>query len=630
MKERGIVSSWTLASVGLFTSLASGQTPEETRVKSAQQPNFLLITLEDLSPHFGCYGDPLARTPVVDRLAAEGFRYENAFALASVCAPCRSAILSARWTVSLGSQHMRSLITLPAGLRCFPAHLRDAGYFCYNAGKADYNFREPADAWNASGAKAKAGWTLRQKDQPFCGVYNFTETHQGAAMTAAVAARQRARLPPASVVDPSQVTVPPYYPDTPAVRQELANVYNNVALADIRVGELLANLEKDGLADNTIVIFFADGGDGIPRVKSHTYHESLHVPLVIRIPPKLRTPATPASGDVLDELVSLMDLGPTVLSLAGIKPPEDWDGRAFLGEHKAPAPAFLFAHRDRINSAYNFERAVMDSRWHYIRNFRPDLEPHAPSRGHEDDPVLGDARRLHREGKLTGPAAAWLERSGTAEHLYDVQNDPWCVTNLVADPAQRERLEQRRSALREWQVRVKDLGVLPESLQLRLAEAAGSPSAIAAEQLSPVFAFLAKPNVSAADCLKAIESPNATVRFWAVQGLGQAGAPAAHISALRKLLQDEDPTVRVAAANSLCRLGQTGEDAFAVLRATLMNGNYADRLEVINAVRCLGPAASSLRPELQRLVDVKLPGCGEQYLPTAAQYALQAIDGRGR
>ncbi len=593
---------------------------------AAVRPNFLIISWEDTSPRFGCYGDPLARTPVVDRLAAAGIRYAQAYAVAGVCAPSRSSIIAARHAVALGSQHMRSTAALPADFRCFPSHLREAGYYCYNATKTDYNFTTPDGTWDQSGGARKT-WKDFPAGRPWLAVYNFTESHQGQAISAKSAAKQRGQLPPAAVVQPAQVRVPPYYPDTPAVREELANVYNNIALADLRTGELLDRLERDGLAEDTVVLFFGDHGDGIARVKSHVYHESLHVPLVVRIPAKFRGASTPAPGSVATELVSLMDLGPTLLSLAGLRSPEGWHGRAFLGEHRAPAPAFLCGHRDRMNGAYLTARAVWDGRWHYIRTFRPDREQHPPMRGHEDDPALIDARRLHRAGKFTGPAAGWLEQTTAPERLYDVRTDPHCVHDLARDPAQTEVLRRFRLALREWQVRVKDLGLLPESQQLKLAAAAGSALAIPAETVArlPDLALAWERGAGAVDELTAaLGSRNPAERYWAVIGLGLM-QDARMRPALEARRRDEDSAVALSAVWMLHRQGGTDEAGIEVLRRILRHGDYAERLEALQIVRCLGLAARSLAPEVEHLRTLKPATYHEGYFATAAGFAAAAI-----
>ncbi len=591
---------------------------------AADRPNFLVITWEDVSPRFGCYGDKLAHTPAVDQLAAEGIRFDQAYSVSGVCAPSRSSIISARWPVSLGSQHMRSEVALPPNLRCFPAYLREVGYYCINPGKLDYNFKAPADTWDAVGPKAE--WSNRQPGQPFLAVYNLVETHQGPSQRQSTADRQRERLPKDIVVTPDQVSVPGYFPDTPGVRQQLANVYNNIAYADRITNGFLKKLRDEGLEDDTIVIVYGDHGDGIPRVKCHLYHESLRVPLVVKIPAKFRSADTPAPGSAVDDLVTLMDLGPTLLSLAGVAPPADWDGRAFLGAHRQPAPPFLYGHRDRIDFFSNDQRCVFDQRWHYIRDFRPDLMPRGPSHSFEISAILQDSQRLHQQGKFTGPQASWLEKTGIPEELFDTQADPRCLHNLATDPAQVERLAAMRGALRDWQTRVKDLAFLPESMQTRLASEHGSATAIPAALLAklpdladaPLQGKTALPKLNAA-----LDSSNAAERFWAVLGLGTIHDTDS-IPALQKHLSDPDLTVATTAAWSLHRLGQTDTASLDALRRGLKNRSPFAQLETLQLVHHIGPAAAPLKPDLQRLTQAKTPPLYARQIGYAAEFALKA------
>jgi arylsulfatase A-like enzyme len=611
-------------SVLIMTVLAFIASWPVTSIRAAERPNFLVITWEDVSPHFGCYGDKLAHTPTIDRLAAEGVRFDKAFAVAGVCAPSRSAIVSARWPVSLGSQHMRSEVKLPPDFRCFPAYLRDAGYYCINPGKTDYNFKAPADTWDV--ADKDGSWSHRKPGQPFVAVYNFEETHQGPSQRQSTADAKRAALPKKAIVTPEQVSVPGYFPDTPGVRQQLANVHNNIARADQLTGELLKKLREEGLEDDTIVIFYGDHGDGIPRIKTHLYHVSLRVPLIVKIPAKFRNKATPAPGSAVDELVSLMDLGPTMLSLAGIQPPAGWDGRACLGEHAQAAPRFLFGHRDRVDFSSNLQRAVHDGRWHYIRDFRPDLMPRPPSHSFEISAILQDSRRLHRAGTFTGPQASWLEKTGIIEELYDTQTDPHCLQNLATDPAQAERLATMRGALREWQLRVKDLALLPESVQARLASQHGRASAIPADLLSKLPDLADAPlhgKTARAALTTALDSANATERFWAVIGLGTVQATES-AAVLQKHLTDPDATVATAAAWSLHRLGHTDSASLEALRRGLKNRSPFVQLETLQLVHHIGPAAAPLKPDLQRLTKAKTPPPYARQIGYAAEFALKA------
>ena len=298
----------------------------------AGRPNVLWITCEDLSPRLGCYGDDLARSPRLDRLAAQGTRYSHAFGVYGVCAPNRYCLITGRLPWSDGAGPMRTMkrtgaladvtdpelraiptweATPPPQVRCFPELLRAAGYFCTNDRKTDYQFRAPPTVWDRNGKGA--GWRDRPGHgtpaaAPFFAVVNFTTTHES---------KVHRRTSPA-VTDRAAVTVPPFLPDVPSVREDLARQYDNLAALDRQVGAVLDDLAADGLADDTVVMFFSDHGDGLPRHKRWVYDSGTQVPLIVRFPPG--HPDCNPPGGVSDRLVSFVDFAPTVLSLAGLEP----------------------------------------------------------------------------------------------------------------------------------------------------------------------------------------------------------------------------------------------------------------------------------------------------------------------
>ena len=295
------------------------------------RPNILWITCEDISPNLGCFGDLYAVTPNLDRLATEGVRYTNAFAVIGVCAPARSTLITGMYAPSLGTHPMRCRGTLPDYVRCFPEYLRDAGYYCTNNVKTDYNFATPESAWDESSRQAH--WRKRRAGQPFFSVFNFTSCHESqirlpeekyAERTADFTSRQRH--------DPALATIPPYHPDTPEVRRDWARYADMITYMDREVGALLAELDADGLADDTIVIFFSDHGAGMPRSKRWLYDSSLRVPMIVRFPKKYQHLAPGEPGAITDRLVSFVDFAPTVLSLAGVLIADHMQGEPFLGE----------------------------------------------------------------------------------------------------------------------------------------------------------------------------------------------------------------------------------------------------------------------------------------------------------
>lgn len=420
------------------------------------RPNILWISLEDTSPRFGCYGDEVARTPNIDRLAAGGCRFPHAFSTAGVCAPSRASIITGMYSTSIGAHQMRTSsfkrktadhapyeTVPPPYVKCFSEYLRAAGYYCSNNSKTDYQFAPPFTAWDDC---SDAGhWRNRKAGQPFFAVFNPTVTHESGMWP-----KENETLH----TDPDDVTLPPTIPDTPQTRETLARHYDNLAKADARVGELLDQLEADGLAKNTIVFLWSDHGEGLPRAKRWLYDAGIRIPLIVRWPGGLE------AGSVSEQLVSLIDLGPTVLSLCNLPAPAHLQGQPFLGRDNQPRE-HVFAARDRHDEAYDMVRATRDARFKYIRNFHPEL-PYflwIPYRNRQ--PIMQEMWRLHLDEKLAGAQNLMFEPR-PPEELYDTKNDPFEINNLASDPRHRETLQRLRGVLDAWRQEVGDWGEVQE------------------------------------------------------------------------------------------------------------------------------------------------------------------------
>lgn len=426
-------------------------------------PNILWITVEDMSPRLGVYGDTLSSTPHIDQLAAEGVRYTHAFSVSGVCAPSRAALITGMYPTSIGAHHMRTtmahgdlpgpyLTVPPPEVKAFTEYLRAAGYYTTNNAKTDYQFapitdsRQPVTAWDESGRDAH--WRNRRPGQPFFAVFNSTRTHES---------RVWPDPDEEAILDPRLVDVPPYYPDTPVVRADIARHYDNIARVDRWVGSILAELEDEGLADSTIVFFFSDHGDGLPRAKRWIYDSGIRVPLIVRWPGGV------APGSVDDRLVSFVDFGPTVLSLAGVPLPEHLQGRPFLSEAATAPREYVFAARDRMDEVYDMMRAVRDGRYKYIRNFYPE-RPYVRTIAYRDRmPTMQELLRLNASGELTGPQALWFRQTKPTEELYDTQRDPHEIHNLADSAAYADVLARMRAELESWMTNVGDLGAVPEA-----------------------------------------------------------------------------------------------------------------------------------------------------------------------
>ncbi len=550
---RHILALSVLASMlGLGLSAANGAGPSD-----AGRPNILWLTSEDNGPHLGCFGDAYASTPQLDRLASQGIRYLHCCSNAPVCAPARTAIITGMYPPALGAQHMRSMVRLPRGATMFPKLLREAGYYCTNNRKEDYNVEKPAGVWDESSRTAH--WKNRPAGRPFFAVFNHTVSHES---------QIRAR-PHTLVHDPRRVSLPPYHPDTPEVRHDWAQYYDKLTEMDAQVGEKLRELADAGLQDDTIVFYFSDHGSGMPRSKRWLYTSGLHVPLIVRIPEKFAhlQPAGYLPGGTDDRLVGFVDLAPTVLSLAGIEAPELMHGTAFLGKYAGAARAYQFGFRDRMDERYDLSRSVSDTRFLYLRNYMPHREYGQYLSYMFQMPTTRVWKALFDRGELSPPRTYfWKEKP--AEELYDIQSDPHQVRNLVNDSRHAAVLNRLRSAHRSWVGGIRDLGFLPES-EIHGRSGDGSPYEMGHDEARyPLARIVETADLAASRDLEDLPclvrrsgDSDSAVRYWAAVGLLVRGATAAstHRKTARRLLQDSAWPVRITAAEVLVRHGDRAD-----------------------------------------------------------------------
>lgn len=477
--------------------------------RGQDRPNIVWISVEDMSPRLGAYGDEIARTPTIDRLAAEGVRFTRAFTTAGVCAPSRSAIITGMYQNGIGTQHMRTTheapglptpyhATPPPFVKAFTESLRAAGYFATNNAKTDYQIGTPFTVWDESGPEAHWRDPERAEDQPFFAVFNFMTTHES---------RGWVDADDTLTTDPATVAVPPYYPDTLPVRRQIARQYDNIARVDAQVADVLRQLEEDGYADDTVVFFWSDHGDGLPRAKRWLYDSGIHVPLIVRWPGQL------PAGSVREDLVSFIDLGPTVLSIAGVPVPIHMDGRPFLGSQQGEPRRYVFAARDRMDETYDMVRAARDDRFKYIRNEYPD-QPyvlHLPFRNRGG--TMQELFRLHAEGALSGPPALWMSDRRPPEELYDTAADPHEIRNLAADPAYGDVLRRMRAATEAWMREIGDLGHVAEDQMV----AAMWPGGVQPTTATPIIVERTSADVGL-QATTALQAPVEVVLLCSTQG----------------------------------------------------------------------------------------------------------------
>ncbi|MFP4366726.1 MAG: sulfatase-like hydrolase/transferase [Bacteroidales bacterium] len=581
MKLKNFSGNSVLGLAALTTLTLSGcqeQVPDEL-------PNILWLVSEDNSPLLGCYGDDFATTPYLDKMASDGFLYTHAYANAPVCAPARNTIITGVYANSGGNQHMRSRYAKSETVRTYPEFLREAGYYCTNNAKTDYNTSsiDPNSIWDESSGSAH--YKNREPGQPFFAVFNCGISHESSIHDYIPDEQLRH--------DPEEVPLPPYHPETPAMKHDWAQYYDKIEDMDGWVGEKLHELEEAGLAENTIVFYYADHGGVLARSKRYVYETGTHVPFILHVPEKYKHlfPAEQPGSEV-NRLVSFVDLAPTLLSIAGIPVPEYMQGSAFLGDQKTDDPEYAYMFRGRMDERYDMSRSVRDHKYRYIRNYMPyrvygqplDYLWRAPSiRSWEQAYLNGECNEIQSIFWNTKPV----------EELYDTENDPWEINNLAGDPAYNDVLDRMRDANAEWVLRINDSGFIPEAdlvdrtgdmatydymrsgrVNLKeIVDAAELATLGRSENLEQLQSFL--------------ESSESAIRYWGATGLlilGENAAPAKEN--LLDALTDESANVVTVAAEALYNMGEKEAAEKALIRV-LKDPNEFARCHALNTIDCI-------------------------------------------
>ena len=439
--------------------------------------NVLWISCEDMGPILGAYGVNEISTPNIDKLANEGIKYTNAYSTVGVCAPSRFSIITGMYPARIGAHNMRSgnfytyknpdslkyksnrgvidksgknvpeyEVVTPPNVKAFTEYLRNENYYCINNNKCDYQFNSPFTAWDE--VSRGASFKDRPENTPFFYVKNLMVTHES---------RIWLRKDEPITVDKNILKIPTYYPEIPEVRNDIAIKYSNIQEMDRQVGEIIKDLKESNLLDKTIIFFWSDHGGNLLRQKRAVGNSGLNVPLIVRFPNGYR------SGQVDERIVSLMDLGPTTLSLLGIKPPSFLDGKAFLGKYNSKPRKYAFGSADRFDESTDMQRSVIDGRYVYIKNFMPELPLIFKNKYREQIPMNKKLLEMSNENLLSGDSNYIFMKTKKTEELYDLKYDPYEVNNIANNIEYNDKLIELRKALSVWQNEINDKGFIDET-----------------------------------------------------------------------------------------------------------------------------------------------------------------------
>jgi N-sulfoglucosamine sulfohydrolase len=590
--RRNLLLSAAAGTAGLLVSRLCG-----AKAGAGEQPNILWITSEDNGISWvSCYGGTNCKTPAIDGLAREGFRYTHCFDNAAVCAPTRSTWITGMYAISNGTQPMRSRNNIPHDkIKYYPDLLRRAGYHTSNCSKTDYNIggRPDGQCWDE--AKARTAWRKRKKGQPFFAIVNITDSHESRAHGDVNNTNH----------DPRKMKLYSYHPDLPVIRKNYAKYADAVARMDAKVKGTLDAIKADGLYENTIIIYCSDHGGVMPRSKRFLYSSGTHCPLVVRMPAKYKH-LWPGEkpGTTVDRIVSFVDMPKTWLSLAGARIPDTFQGTVFLGKGIEPAPKYHLSFRERADERCDFVRMIRDKQYAYYKNYMP------YAAAGQYLPYLWRAQaapaweKHHKEGK-TNEITGRFFRPRVSEEFYDTVKDFDNVYNLIEASQHQKKIAELRAAMRKMQLELFDSGLLPESMREARAKAHNKTiyEMVRDPKLYPLARYL-----DAADMALARDKKNLPalvegmgdaddgIRYWSVVGLHLlegAASPAAAV--LDKAMKDEAHEVRIMAAWTVVKLGRKAE-GLACLRK-LLTGQTTAWNKLCNVLDWMGDDALPLVKE---------------------------------
>ena len=501
----------TVLKSGIATAAVSALSTSLPHLANAEdrRPNIVWILCHDIyAPWIGCYGNTLAKTPTIDGLARDGVLYKNAFTTCPVCAPSRFTLVTGLYPQTCAPAHqMRAHGVLPPSFKPLPILMREAGYYCTNNFFTDYNMAGDQKAlWDA--CDRTAHWRNRPAGKPFFCVYDYGITHESQIFG-----------DQPTTTDPASVDIPPFLPDKPRVRQVLARCTDIQNRQDLATAHLLRELHEDGLDDSTFVFFMADHGGVHPRSKRYCFEDGLHIPLIVRAPRAYHSFVKTPRGKPSDELISHVDMAPTVLSLAGVEVPSTMRGRPFMGRTRVPEHDYAFSMRDRMDERYDLSYSVRDKRYRYTRNYMPQriYGQHEAYEWQSDAYQAWQA--AHLAGELKGPQTAFWNTK-PSEELYEVAADPHSILNLAEAPEHQAQLIRMRKALDDFIVAFHDNGFIPEDSSAQGYVASRVPGAYPLQDVLEIANLAIQRNPrNLSTFVRGLDHPNYIVRFWNVHGL---------------------------------------------------------------------------------------------------------------
>lgn len=560
------------------------------------RPNFVWFMAEDISKHyFQLYneGREGVSTPHVEQMAQQGITFMNAYSNAPVSSAARSTLITGCYAPRLGISLHRKLkqVPLPEDLQMFPAYLRAAGYHTSNAAKTDYNCMLDKTAWNIVSGKVGDWRKRKDKDTPFLHVITHVGCHESCLHFKESALKNKP-----TKNSPDQVTIHPNHPDTELFRYTYATLYDRIQEADAKLGKVIKMLREDGLLDNTIVFFMGDNGGCLPGTKGYTRNIGVQVPLVAYVPPKWRKRLNIPAGEQITGLVSFMDLGPTLLHLAGIEVPEQMDGTPFLGTdltvEEINQRDEMFGYGSRFDELYAFNRIYRKGNFRYSRNYLPYHPQSLFAFYRYKQAAFREWKEMFEKGQLNEAQSRFFQPQGV-EELYDLSTDPYELHNLAADPQYQSVLKDMRKGLKKYMLKKNDLGLIPELVWL--AEGKDNPTAYGKQMHKRLQCYsdvadlelttFAKGGKKAA---KALRSLDPVERYWAATVFAAWGKEAMPVKGdLEQLAKTENAGfVRSRLQVALSQMGapQTAAEIKKTLR---MSTGGAETLFILNDVAYL-------------------------------------------